>query len=51
MRKLIRLGADPNCKDNAGWTPLHEASNRGNFAVAQLLIKVGEQMLNLDFFG
>jgi len=41
VRKLLRLGADPNCKDNAGWTPLHEACNRGNSSVAQLLIKAG----------
>merc|ERR1712226_1644082 len=25
---LLRMGADPNTQDNAGWSPLHEACNR-----------------------
>jgi len=41
VRKLLRLGADPDSQDNAGWTPLHEACNRGNDAVAKLLIMGG----------
>ena len=27
-----------NSKDNAGYTPLHEACNRGNLAIAQVSI-------------
>ena len=35
------MGADPNTQDNAGWSPLHEACNRGNLSVAKLLLRHG----------
>ena len=57
VRKLLRMGADPNTQDNAGmthynhidkcsqyllgWSPLHEACNRGNLSVARLLLRHG----------
>jgi len=41
VRKLLRMGADPNTQDNAGWSPLHEACNRGNLSVAKLLLRHG----------
>ena len=39
MKELILAGADPNLRDNAGWTPLHEACNHGNFDCVKELIK------------
>jgi len=44
VRKLLRMGADPNTQDNAGWSPLHEACNRGNLSVAKLLLRHGAQV-------
>merc|ERR1719323_1152897 len=41
VRKLLRMGADPNTQDNAGWSPLHEACNHGNEVAARLLLKRG----------
>jgi len=44
VRKLLRMGADPNTQDNAGWSPLHEACNRGNLSVAKLLLRHGARV-------
>ncbi|PHZ12613.1 ankyrin, partial [Rhizopus microsporus ATCC 52813] len=41
VQTLLDLGADPNEKDYAGWTPLHEAALRGQIDVIKLLIKHG----------
>ncbi|XP_058042067.1 BRCA1-associated RING domain protein 1 isoform X3 [Ahaetulla prasina] len=38
---LLKKGADPNIKDNAGWTPLHEACNHGHKQIVELLIRHG----------
>ncbi len=38
VKQLLCEGCNPNLYDNAGWTPLHEASNHGNEeCVAELL--------------
>ncbi|KAM7448499.1 BRCA1-associated RING domain protein 1 [Porites harrisoni] len=41
VKKLLGEGADPNTKDHAGWTPLHEACNHGYLAIAELLLDHG----------
>lgn len=38
---LDRLGMDPDTKDNAGYTPLHEACSRGHLEIARLLLQFG----------
>ena len=44
------MGADPNVQDNAEWSPLHEACNRGNLSVVKVLKEFGAD-LNLMGFG
>ena len=47
VKDLLMNGMDPNIKDNAGWTALHEASNHGHAScVAELLTSKGEFRLN-----
>lgn len=38
---LERLNMNPDMKDNAGYTPLHEACSRGHLEVAQILLLYG----------
>ena len=39
LKMLIGARADVNTKDNAGWTPLHEACNHNHVDIACYLIK------------
>lgn len=46
VTELLDQGADPNLKDNAGWTPLHEACNLGHQGVVEVLVERGGVLLN-----
>lgn len=35
------MGCHPSPRDNAGYTPLHEACSRGHLNIAKLLLKYG----------
>jgi ankyrin repeat protein len=38
---LLEAGSDPNAKQHGGFTPLMEAEQRGDFDLAELLIRYG----------
>lgn len=39
--KLMQRGLDEMHRDNAGWTPLHEAAHNGHLRVAEMLLDYG----------
>jgi cytohesin len=41
VRELLKRGANPNAKNEHGWTPLHRAAYRGHADVARLLLEHG----------
>lgn len=47
VRCLIENGADINCRNKYGWTPLHKAANLGSFESVRLLIDTGKLEVDL----
>ncbi|XP_011879954.1 PREDICTED: BRCA1-associated RING domain protein 1-like isoform X2 [Vollenhovia emeryi] len=41
VKQLLLAGANPNTKDNAGWTPLQEAISFGYIKICELLLTCG----------
>lgn len=41
LQQCIEEGMDINSKDNAGWSPLHEAINTNHLDVAEALLQHG----------
>ncbi len=41
LTKLLRAQADPNARTSAGWTPLMQAAQRGDFEMVACLMKAG----------
>ena len=41
VKQSIKNGANVNCKDNDGWTPLHWSSYNGHLNVVKYLIEHG----------
>lgn len=41
VKELLDAGADPNTRCNAGWTPLHEAAQRGFADTVKVLLERG----------
>ncbi|MBO0870733.1 MAG: ankyrin repeat domain-containing protein [Micromonosporaceae bacterium] len=41
VRILLRAGADPNGRQQGGWTPLHAAAQHGDTALVELLLAAG----------
>ena len=48
VKKLIDNGADVNCKNEYGWTPLHRFSYSGDTQAMMLLIQAGAEINALD---
>ena len=44
IKMLLQAGADPNSKQQGGWTALHAAAKHGNTAMTQLLLDNGADL-------
>lgn len=50
LKELLKdVTIDVNVKDNAGWTALHEACNRGNLEIVKLLIEHNADLNSLGY--
>lgn len=41
---LIKAGAEPSRRDDAGWTPLHQAAERGDLPMVKRLLLAGAEV-------
>ncbi len=41
VRLVLAAGADPNARQNHGWTPLHSAANHGGVEMVRVLLEHG----------
>lgn len=51
MQLFLDRGVDVEMQDNVGMTALHHACSDGNFATAQLLVKLGADTTVFDKTG
>jgi ankyrin repeat protein len=51
VKECIENGADVNCKDNDGWTPLMYSSDNGHLKIVKYLIKNGVDVNCKDIGG
>ena len=51
IKLLLDEGANPNCADNLGRSPLHEAARYGRIRVVQLLLDAGANPHQADLSG
>ncbi len=49
--KALRAGANPNALQSPGWTPMHEAADKGHASVILALFKYGGNPNARTFFG
>ncbi|KAF3426428.1 hypothetical protein E2986_00436 [Frieseomelitta varia] len=48
---LVEKGADINCGDNEGWTPLHATASCGFISIAKYLIEKGCNLAAVNYDG
>ncbi|MFZ2329044.1 MAG: ankyrin repeat domain-containing protein [Rhodoferax sp.] len=51
VQRLIDGGANPNARDDNGWSPLHFAAQADSAAIAKLLLAAGAQIDEADSNG
>ena len=51
VQRLIAGGANPNARDDNGWSPLHFAAQANSAAIAKLLLVAGAQIDAADSNG
>ncbi|MFP3234586.1 MAG: ankyrin repeat domain-containing protein [Sulfolobaceae archaeon] len=43
VQTALEKGANPNAKNNDGWTPLHKAAQEGHVEIVKILLKRGTE--------
>ena len=51
LRRLLRFGVDPNCRNYDRRTPLHVAAREGLPLVAGMLVELGADVMARDRWG